>query len=185
MVDTAMPKIPVVLTFDGHESQDAVDLPERVVALMHTLGRFKQQVQAATRSDVEWAYDAVLYHVVKSSPVSATAVAEATQADLSTVSRQVAALVRDGLIERRADPADGRVSLLHPTRTGWDRYLRHRDRRDAHYREMLADWSSVERSEFSRALARFTTAFAAYKSTILADLVSNSAARPVGRGAGA
>ena len=42
----------------------------------------------------------------------AGALAECMQSDPSTVSRQVAALVKDGLLERRADPADGRASLL-------------------------------------------------------------------------
>ena len=43
------------------------------------------------------------------------ALAAAVHSDPSTVSRQVAALVRAGLIERQADPEDGRASVLVPT----------------------------------------------------------------------
>ena len=45
-------------------------------------------------------------------PLRAGALADCLQSDPSTVSRQVAALVKDGLLERRADPDDGRASLL-------------------------------------------------------------------------
>ena len=39
-------------------------------------------------------------------------------ADPSTVSRQVASLVKAGLVERQADPDDGRASILVPTELG-------------------------------------------------------------------
>src|SRR5437868_6066116 len=51
-------------------------------------------------------------------PVRSNALAEAVYSDPSTISRQVATLVKDGLIERRADPADGRASLLAVTEKG-------------------------------------------------------------------
>ena len=45
-------------------------------------------------------------------PLRATDLAEIKQADPSTISRQVAQLVKAGLARREADPVDGRASRL-------------------------------------------------------------------------
>ena len=49
--------------------------------------------------------------VINDGPICASALAEMVQSDPSTISRQVAALVRDGLLKRRADPIDGRARI--------------------------------------------------------------------------
>lgn len=176
-----MPNVVVDRTLFVHARRPEDEVSDRLLTLIHTVGRFRQQVQQATHMDSEWGYDAVLFHIVKHGPARASALAESTQLDPSTVSRQVAALVRDGLVERRADPHDGRASLLHPTDLGLERYDRHRSTRDTHYREMLKDWSERERTEFSDYLARFTAAFDAYKPTILTDVISQYAQRAAGK----
>ncbi len=145
-------------------------VPARLAALTHSLARFRQQVQQATRGNLEWTYDAILLHVVASGPMRSSALADLVQSDPSTVSRQVAALVRDGLVERHADPDDGRASLLTVTDLGLARHARHVEQRDRHYREMLAGWSAADRERFARYLDRFTTDFEAYKETILTDI---------------
>ena len=75
---------------------------------------------AAAAHDVEWSAHVLLRCLAHEGPMRAGALAEMLQSDPSTVSRQVAALVKDGLLERQADPADGRASLLvltgRPTR---------------------------------------------------------------------
>ena len=48
-------------------------------------------------------------------PHRSNALAEAVHSDPSTVSRQIAALVKVGYVERRPDPADGRACLLAAT----------------------------------------------------------------------
>ncbi|MCE7009245.1 MarR family winged helix-turn-helix transcriptional regulator [Kibdelosporangium philippinense] len=88
-------------------------------------------------------------------PARSNALAEAVYSDPSTISRQVAGLVKDGLIERRADPADGRASLLAVTDKG--RALldaRHRQRSSSLAR-MLAHWPEEDRERFVELLERF------------------------------
>jgi DNA-binding MarR family transcriptional regulator len=87
--------------------------------------------------------------------------AEHIRADPSTVSRQVAGLVREGLIERRADPEDGRASLLVLTDKAAEVLARHDDLRNRHFARMLADWSERDVRRFARLLARFTADFQA------------------------
>src|SRR4051812_37357119 len=51
-------------------------------------------------------------------PLRVTDLAEVKKADPSTVSRQVAQLVKAGLARREADPEDGRASRVAVTDTG-------------------------------------------------------------------
>ncbi|TQM78459.1 DNA-binding MarR family transcriptional regulator [Saccharothrix saharensis] len=77
--------------------------------------------------------------------------------DPSTVSRAVAALVTNGLVERRADPADGRASILVVTERGHAALADARDWYDRLLGRALADWSPEEVEALTRALGRLTT----------------------------
>jgi DNA-binding MarR family transcriptional regulator len=77
------------------------------------------------------------------------------------VSRQVAALVKDGLLERRADPEDGRASLLVLTEKA-DAVLRDHDEiRNQHFAQMLAEWNERDLRRFANLLRRFRHDFEA------------------------
>ena len=60
--------------------------------------------------------------------------------DKSTVSRQVASLVELGLVDRAADPDDGRAQVLTPSAEGSARLLRIRAARRARWESDLAGW---------------------------------------------
>src|SRR3954471_7145050 len=77
---------------------------DNFVALMRSFQRAKMRFMAATEHDVEWSAQVVLRHLANEGPMRASAIADTLHSDPSTVSRQVASLVRDGLVERRADP---------------------------------------------------------------------------------
>jgi DNA-binding MarR family transcriptional regulator len=78
--------------------------------------------------------------------------------DLSTVSRQVAALEAAGLVRRAPDPADRRASLIEATETGAEVFARNRDKWIAALRHLLSDWTPAERREFARLFARLNDA---------------------------
>jgi DNA-binding MarR family transcriptional regulator len=75
--------------------------------------------------------------------------------DPSTISRAVAALVRDGLVQRTADPADGRASTLALTPHGREVL----DGTTAWYEHQLAEalkaWSTEDLATLSALLERF------------------------------
>lgn len=77
--------------------------------------------------------------------------------DPSTVSRAVAALVANGLVERRADPADGRASILVVTERGHAELAAARDWNERLLSRALADWSPEEVKVLTEALGRLTT----------------------------
>src|SRR5581483_774589 len=89
-------------------------------------------------------------------PMRASALAECLRSDPSTISRQVAALVKDGLLERRADPEDGRASLLVPTPKAQAVLADHDEIRIEHFTRMLSGWSDEDLRSFAELLRRFT-----------------------------
>jgi DNA-binding MarR family transcriptional regulator len=130
---------------------------------------------AAAAADVEWSAHVVLRQISVDGPMRAATLAEALQSDPSTVSRQVAPLVQRGLLERRADPDDGRASLLVLTDKGHALMAEHDQVRLARFAEMLSGWTDSELSEFAELLARFTTAYETASGTWIQDRVNDRA----------
>ncbi|MGN6608096.1 MAG: MarR family winged helix-turn-helix transcriptional regulator [Jatrophihabitans sp.] len=134
-----------------------------VVALVQAFAKLKQQFMAAAAHDVEWSSRMVLRALDREGPLRAGALAERMEADPSTISRQVAALVRDGLVERRADPDDGRASLLVLTPKATEVLVEHEELRKQHFGRLVADWSDEELQTFADLLERFTHDFTAHR----------------------
>lgn len=78
-----------------------------------------------------------------------------------TMSRQLAALERLGLVCRAPDPADGRAQLIRLTAEGRARFACVRRARRAQYRRRLAEWDPAEIVELARLLHRLNEAEAA------------------------
>ena len=93
---------------------------------MRGFARVKAQLLALARDDVDWSAHLLITQLAAEGPIRSSELAELMQADPSTVSRQVATLVKDGYVERRADPVDGRASLLVVTERGEQLYAEHR-----------------------------------------------------------
>lgn len=91
-------------------------------------------------------------------PQRAGALADLCHADPSTVSRQVAELVRRGLVRREADPSDGRASLLAITDAGREAADRVRTRRRQLFAAAVGGWTDDELATLAGLLARFTDA---------------------------
>jgi DNA-binding MarR family transcriptional regulator len=66
----------------------------------------------------------------------------------------VATLVHLGLVERTADPADGRAQVLTPSREGSERLARIRNVRRARWEADLADWPASDVAALGDLLAR-------------------------------
>jgi DNA-binding MarR family transcriptional regulator len=73
-------------------------------------------------------------------PLRVTDLAEIKQADPSTISRQVAQLVKAGLARREADPVDGRASRLAATEAGLQACEQLHEARHALLSQALSDW---------------------------------------------
>ncbi|WP_324278489.1 MarR family winged helix-turn-helix transcriptional regulator [Blastococcus brunescens] len=74
--------------------------------------------------------------------------------DKSTVSRQVSSLVDLGLVDRTADPVDGRAQVLTPSADGSARLSRIRDVRRARWESDLGDWPAEDVARLAELLGR-------------------------------
>jgi DNA-binding MarR family transcriptional regulator len=97
----------------------------------------------------------LLKTLVMLGPSRSSAVATAVHSDPSTVSRQIAALVRDGLVERKADPEDGRASVLVPTEAGLAVLEEQRRRMGLALARIVQQWAPEDLDTFVELLERF------------------------------
>jgi len=88
--------------------------------------------------------------------------AEVLHTDLSTVSRQVQAAERAGLVERRPDPSDGRASRVYLTAAGRDALERLRAVQRGEILAAIADWEPEDRRRFAELMSRFAGSFLAW-----------------------
>src|SRR5215471_14993285 len=112
-------------------------------------------LRAVRREDVQLGVGpaklSALSVLVFGGPRSIGALARIEQVRLPTMSRLVAALERDGLATRTADPADGRASRVHPTAQGRSILLRGRARRVASLARRLEQLPEADRALLARA----------------------------------
>ena len=99
--------------------------------------------------------------------LSITLLAASLGLDATTVTRQVAAMDAAGLVRRRADATDGRVSLITLTPLGRSKMRAATAARTARITELLADWSERDRAELGRLLGRFNDALTDGRSRLL------------------
>src|SRR5829696_3973651 len=111
-------------------------------AALHLLRRLAQEDRA---TGVSAARLSALSVLVFGGPRSIGALATVEGVTPPTMTRLVAAMVADGLVERHTDPADGRVVRVEATTAGRSLLLAGRDRRVATLAAMLKPLSSKER----------------------------------------
>ena len=97
----------------------------------------------------------LLGHLEESDGCRATDLAAHYALDKSTVSRQVAALERADLIDRRQDPQDHRVQVLHLTDAGRRILAQVTESRRAAFHERLAEWPAGDLERFAEYLVRY------------------------------
>jgi DNA-binding MarR family transcriptional regulator len=124
--------------------------------------RFYQGIQIDSGGrPLERAAYMLLGRIAGGGPTRLSALAVDLGVDLSTVSRQVAALEAAGWVRRTPDRTDRRASVIEATEAGQEVFARNRQKWQEALRALLADWTSAERQEFARLFARLNDAIAA------------------------
>lgn len=142
--------------------QDRIDVEEQLATEVSTLLRRILPLKAAAARELPaGGHDRtamlLLFPLVQG-PQRAAALAEECHADPSTISRQVAELVRRGLVERQADPSDGRASLLAITDAGREVCDRVRMLRRQLFATAVDGWTDDELATLAHLLGRFNDA---------------------------
>lgn len=104
--------------------------------------------------DLERAAYVLLGRIVTDGPARLSVLADDVCLDLSTISRQVAALEAAGLVTRTTDSSDRRASVITATEAGYQVFSRNRKIWLAALADLLDGWSTAERTEFARLLTR-------------------------------
>ena len=120
---------------------EARRLAEHLPRLVRLAHAFKALPSADGR---ERAALVLLFPLTRLGPLRQSALAEAVHADPSTVSRHVASLVEQGLVQRVADENDGRASVLVVTDAGRAAVERLAEERAAQIGAMLTGWSDAD-----------------------------------------
>ncbi|ASI36774.1 MULTISPECIES: MarR family transcriptional regulator [unclassified Exiguobacterium] len=97
----------------------------------------------------------LLRQLSESGPVGVKTLARELQLDVSTVSRQAAALDQKKLVEKVRDEADGRAFFYHITSFGQEELTIYRTARLASIERLLTDWSGDDTEAFGRLLQQF------------------------------
>ncbi|MET7666835.1 MarR family winged helix-turn-helix transcriptional regulator [Micromonospora luteifusca] len=142
---------------DDHES--TLGQIETEVALLMRFGEATRRATGTAEHRVlDRAAYVILRHLADAGPQNVSALAARLNLDGSTVTRQVSALQRDGLITRTPDPSDGRGTVISPTSAGLQRMAAVQAARTRLYGDMLADWSAEDRATLAALLGRLNQA---------------------------
>ncbi|MEU9166625.1 MarR family winged helix-turn-helix transcriptional regulator [Streptomyces sp. NPDC048420] len=135
-----------------------MDTATAVETIQHEMTVFARRARASAgrlHPELSLVSYTLLGHLEERDGCRATDLAAHYALDKSTVSRQVAGLERAGLIERRTDPDDHRVQVLHLTEAGRDILGQVTVSRRAAVGERLAEWSEEDLERFAGYLVRY------------------------------
>ena len=123
----------------------AEELDKRLTALWHVLGRRGKRELSRTAASV-------LATLRDLGPRRITELAESEGIAQPTVTTLVGRMERDGLVERRPDPADARAVLVHLSAAGLERLDAMRVAREVVLEKRLATLTEHEREVLADAL---------------------------------
>ncbi len=151
--------------------EEAADIAAAVIDMVKQFTGIKSRVVSGPEADHSPMF--LLVKLAHHGPSRASDLAELVCADPSTVSRQVASLVKGGLLERRADPDDGRASILVPTEHGLARVEDYGRRRGATMNPVIADWSAEDRKDLLRLVRKYTEGIESHREEIISILLEH------------
>lgn len=140
-------------------SEATVNCPS-VQALEYELAFLVRRLEAVRRKydfGLERAHYLLLLLLEQQDGQSVGCLAEQVNLDASTVTRQVAAMQRCGLVDKQPNPEDRRGGFMAITDKGREALADTRQRRLERVGHRFADWDDTERLEFARLLARYSS----------------------------
>ena len=119
-------------------------------AIVRTARRLRQEAAAET-SGLTPTSVAALATIERHGPLTPSEIATIERVKRPTVTRTLACLEQEGLIDRAADPSDGRSSLVSLNAAGRERLRRLRGRKNAYLARRMRELSAEEIATLERA----------------------------------
>ncbi|WP_280405505.1 MarR family winged helix-turn-helix transcriptional regulator [Nocardia brasiliensis] len=145
----------------------------QLTRLQRIRDRTAAQIGTWTKDGLDPAAFGALIRLCFDGPMRSGELAAALHSDASTVSRQVAQLVGRQLVERQADPADGRATVLVVTDRGRAVAEQIRRRRNDNLSKVMAKWAPQTRAEFAELLRQFVDDFERTRPEMIAAMRRN------------
>lgn len=139
------------------QPDDAVRTIEAQVAMLLRLAERSRRSAARRRGEIDRSAYLVLGVLGSLGPSNVNAIADALRLDPSTVTRQVLAMEDAGQVTRRADPADGRATVVEATDAGRAALAETRAVRARMYGEILDEWRPADRAALAELMSRLNT----------------------------
>ncbi|RMI44359.1 MarR family transcriptional regulator [Actinomadura harenae] len=140
---------------DEHTRDEAL---EKIRWELTALARRARAIAGRAHPDLSLVSYSLLSHLDETGGCRAVDLADYFLLDKSTVSRQIAALERLGLVERHAGSAHARGQRLAPTEAGRELLDEAVRRRHGAITERLRDWSDDDLARFAGYLIRYNAA---------------------------
>lgn len=135
-------------------SQADIPLSERAVhlrtAIVRMARRLRQEAAAETTGLTPTSV-AALATIERHGPLTPSEIAAIERVKRPTITRTLACLEREGLIDRARDPADGRSALVSINGAGRERLRRLRGRKNAYLAKRMRELSAEEVETLERA----------------------------------
>ncbi|HEX7460843.1 MAG TPA: MarR family transcriptional regulator [Dermatophilaceae bacterium] len=144
--------------------ESATRLSTELVRVMKLFQSMRQHAPKL-HPGVEAASYPILFNLIEE-PRRVSLLADCIHSDVSTVSRQVSMLASHGLLDKVADPLDGRAYMVSLSAEGKDLVERLKTGRGEWFREMLHDWEPAEVDAFNDQLDRFARSFEASRDQV-------------------
>jgi DNA-binding MarR family transcriptional regulator len=138
---------------------DAAAALERAVPMLvrwFTRSDVKRSMLADAEPNLSWTDAWLLGRITDTGPVRLSELADWQEVDRSTMTTQIRRLENLGLVDRAADPRDGRAVLVSATRAGAARHRRTKQTARSLYEKVLADWSEDDLRAAAKVARRLT-----------------------------
>ena len=131
-----------------------VELEREIGLLLRRSRAISSRLAGQLHPDLDGAAFGLLALLQDAGPLRASDLVARLGLDKSTVSRQVASLVGLGLVDRSADPDDGRAQVLTPSEEGAARLAQIRDARRERWEADLGHWPAEDVATLAELLHR-------------------------------
>jgi len=142
----------MLMTFPSGETARTDTAARLRMAIVRTARRLRQEAFEAG-GDLSPSTVAALATVERHGPLTPSELARIERVKRPTATRTLRALVDAGLVERAADPEDGRSALVSVTAAGSERLRRLRGRKNAYLARRMRELSGEDVATLERAAA--------------------------------
>jgi DNA-binding MarR family transcriptional regulator len=132
-------------------SDASVEAPDLAVRLRLAVTRTARRLRQEGTIGFSPSQGAMLATIERHGPLTPSELAQRERVQRPTVTRMLARLEEDGVVQRAADPADGRSFLVSLTPTGRELLHEVRSRKDAYLARRLRELDDEEREALARA----------------------------------